>query len=86
MRDLLALLLHLLATLARLLGPGGTRAVIAETLLIKHQLFYQLNYALFSSYFNKLACLSIEIMRYFDEVLMTYHAMGEGGPSDPLQC
>jgi hypothetical protein len=38
MRDLLALLLHLLTTLARLLGPGGTRAVIAETLLIKHQL------------------------------------------------
>ncbi len=25
-------------TLARLLEPGGTRAVIAETLLIKHQL------------------------------------------------
>ena len=38
MRDLLALLLHFLTTLARLLGPGGTRAVIAETLLIKHQL------------------------------------------------
>jgi hypothetical protein len=32
------LLLHCLTTLARLLGPGGTRAVIAETLLIKHQL------------------------------------------------
>ena len=38
MRDLLVLLVHFLATLARLLGPGGTRAVIAETLLIKHQL------------------------------------------------
>ncbi len=38
MRDLLALFLHFLTTLARLLGPGGTRAVIAETLLIKHQL------------------------------------------------
>ncbi len=38
MRDLLSLLLHLLTTLARLVGPGGTRAVIAETLLIKHQL------------------------------------------------
>ncbi len=37
-RDLLALFLHFLTTLARLLGPGGTRAVIAETLLIKHQL------------------------------------------------
>ena len=29
---------HFLTTLARLLGLGGTRAVIAETLLIKHQL------------------------------------------------
>ncbi len=38
MRDLLPLLVHFLVTLARLLGPGGTRAVIAETLLIKHQL------------------------------------------------
>jgi len=38
MRDLMALFLHFLTTLARLLGPGGTRAVIAETLLIKHQL------------------------------------------------
>ena len=38
MRDLLALFLHFLTTLARLLGPGRTRAVIAETLLIKHQL------------------------------------------------
>ncbi len=37
MRDLLALFLHFLTTLARLLGPGGTRAVIAETSLIKHQ-------------------------------------------------
>ena len=38
MRDLLVFLVHFLTTLARLLGPGGTRAVIAETLLIKHQL------------------------------------------------
>ena len=32
------LLVHLLTTLARLLGRGGTRAVVAETLLMKHQL------------------------------------------------
>ncbi len=32
------LLVHFLTILARLLGPGGTRAVVAETLLIKHQL------------------------------------------------
>lgn len=38
MRDLLVLLVHLLKTLARVLGPGGTRAVVAETLLVKHQL------------------------------------------------
>ena len=38
MRDLLVLFVHLLTTLARLLGPGGARAVVGETLLIKHQL------------------------------------------------
>ncbi len=38
MRDLLVLLVHFLTSLARLLGPGGTRAVIAETLVIKYQL------------------------------------------------
>ena len=38
MRDLTVLLLHLLTTLARLLGPSGMRAMVAETLLIKHQL------------------------------------------------
>jgi hypothetical protein len=30
MRDHLVLLVHFLTTLARLLGPGGTRAVIAD--------------------------------------------------------
>ncbi len=38
MRDLLVLLVHLLTALARLLGPGGTRAVVAETWLIEHPL------------------------------------------------
>ena len=38
MRDLLVLLVDLLTSLARLLGPGGTRAVVADTLLVKHQL------------------------------------------------
>jgi transposase InsO family protein len=37
-RDLAVLLLHLLATIARLVGPGGTRAVVAESVLVKHQL------------------------------------------------
>ena len=38
MRDLLILLIHLLTTLARLMGPGGLRAVVAESLLVKQQL------------------------------------------------
>ncbi len=38
MKDLLVLLAHLLTTLARLLGPGGTRAVVADSLLMKQQL------------------------------------------------
>src|ERR1700681_3013353 len=38
MRDLAVLFLHILATLARLAGPGGARAVVAESVLVKHQL------------------------------------------------
>src|SRR5216684_4013143 len=38
MRDLAVLFLHLLATVARLTGPGGARAVVAESVLVKHQL------------------------------------------------
>src|SRR4030088_120795 len=38
MRDLVVLFLHLLATVARLAGPGGARAVVAESVLVKHQL------------------------------------------------
>ena len=38
MRDLAVLLLHLLATIARLSGPGGARSVVAESVLVKHQL------------------------------------------------
>jgi hypothetical protein len=37
-RDLAVLVLHLLATVARLAGPGGARSVMAESVLIKHQL------------------------------------------------
>jgi len=35
---LAVLLLHLLATVARLAGPGGARSVVAESVLVKHQL------------------------------------------------
>jgi len=37
-REILILAIHLLVTLARLLRPGGVRAVAAESLLLKHQL------------------------------------------------
>ena len=38
MRELLILAVHLLVTFAKLLRPGGVRAVAAESLLLKHQL------------------------------------------------
>ena len=38
MKEVFYLLFHLLTTLAKLIRPGGSRAVIAENLLLKHQL------------------------------------------------
>ena len=38
MRDLAVLFLHLLATVARLAGPGGARSVVAESVLVKQHL------------------------------------------------
>ena len=38
MRNLVILFVHVMATLARLLGPGGIRSVIAESVLAKQQL------------------------------------------------
>ena len=38
MKDVIVLTIHLLATIAKLLGPGGGKSVIAENLLLKHQL------------------------------------------------
>src|ERR1700726_3800375 len=38
MRNLVVLFIHLIAILARLLGPGGVRSIVAESLLLKHQL------------------------------------------------
>jgi putative transposase len=37
-RHLAVLFLHLLATVARLAGPGGARSVVAESVLVKQQL------------------------------------------------
>lgn len=38
MKDLLILLAHMLTTIARLLGSGGAKAIIADSLLMKQQL------------------------------------------------
>jgi putative transposase len=38
MRNLAVLFIHLIAVLARLIGLGGVRSVVAESLLLKHQL------------------------------------------------
>lgn len=38
MRDAVLLIAHLIVTTIRIIAPGGARAVIAESLLLKHQL------------------------------------------------
>ena len=38
MKEVFYLLFHLLTTLAKLIRPGGSRAIIAENLLLKQQL------------------------------------------------
>ena len=38
MKDVLLLLIHLLTAVAKLLGPGGVKGIIAENLLLKQQL------------------------------------------------
>ncbi len=38
MKDLLILIAHLLTTIAKLLGPGGARAIVADSMLTKQQL------------------------------------------------
>ena len=38
MRDVIVLLIHLVTTVFRLAGPGGLRSVVAEFVLIRHQL------------------------------------------------
>jgi len=37
MRDLVILLVHVLAALVRLMGPGGIRSVVAESVLVEQQ-------------------------------------------------
>jgi putative transposase len=38
MRDFLILCVHLIVTMARLVRPGGLRSVVAESVLVRHQL------------------------------------------------
>jgi putative transposase len=38
MRNLITLFVHVVVTLSRLCGPGGIRSVVAESVLVKHQL------------------------------------------------
>ena len=38
MRDVVILLVHLIVTFVRLARPGGLRSVIADSVLVKHQL------------------------------------------------
>ena len=38
MRDLILLIVHVVTTVLRLIEPGGVRAVIAESVLTKHQM------------------------------------------------
>ncbi len=38
MRDFLILFVHVIVTVARLAGPGGLRSVVAESVLVRHQL------------------------------------------------
>jgi hypothetical protein len=38
MRNFAVLFIHFIALLARLLGPGGVRSLVAESLLLKHQI------------------------------------------------
>jgi hypothetical protein len=39
MRHLVILFVHVIATLARLWGPGGIRSVVAESVFVKQQLW-----------------------------------------------
>jgi len=38
MKDLIVLLMHLMATLAKLMGPGGAKAVVTDSPIMKQQL------------------------------------------------
>jgi glucose-6-phosphate-specific signal transduction histidine kinase len=50
MRNLAVLFIHFIAVLARLLGPGGVRSLIAESLLLKHQILIGISHEVLESF------------------------------------
>ena len=52
MHDLIILAVHVIATVMKLARPGGVRAVVAESVLAKHQLLI-LNLWLANSYLTR---------------------------------
>ena len=70
MRDVIYLLLHTLTTLAKLIGPGGSRTVIAKNLLLKQQLIIHNksrhrapNLSAQDRYLSKLSKLSLSMQK-----------------------
>jgi len=69
MKDLLLMLAHLLATLAKLLGPGGAKAIVADSLLMKQQLL------IINRSRRRAPNLTV-----IDRLLYTAHRKGQPGP------
>lgn len=64
MHDLAILAIHLIATIAKLLLPGGARSVLSESLLLKHQLLILNRYRSWGlREFNALANLGHDFSR-----------------------
>ncbi|UCC53367.1 MAG: transposase, partial [Anaerolineaceae bacterium] len=72
MKDLLALFAHLLTTLAKLLGPGGAKAIVADSLLMKQQLLIV----------NRSRRRAPNLTAT-DRLLYTAHNKGKPGPKGP---
>jgi hypothetical protein len=59
MRNLYMLFVHVLATIARILGSGGIRSVVAESVLIKHQLLIFVSLIIIGLLLPKSLCSSV---------------------------
>jgi hypothetical protein len=75
MRERVFLLIHLFATIAKLLLPGGARSVIAESLLLKHQLLMRyawyviglLSVVIASLFVSSATCLNFWTLRHIKQ-------------------